>query len=165
MKLIKILNPENVSEDEAAKFIVRNAARAIVYDHNGNIGILRVSKYNYHKLPGGGVEEGENIKNALKRECLEELGCDIEVCGEVGQVLEYRKNISLKQISYCYLAKMIGINGNPSFTQEELKSGFQILWLPVEKAIELLASDSPVDYEGIFITARDKAFLEAVKTN
>lgn len=30
-------------------------------------------------LPGGGLDKGETIHDALKRECLEELGCDIKI--------------------------------------------------------------------------------------
>jgi 8-oxo-dGTP diphosphatase len=67
MKVIKIINPENASDEEVKKFKVREAARAIVYDKDGNIAILNVSKQKYHKLPGGGIEEGEDIQSALKR--------------------------------------------------------------------------------------------------
>src|SRR3989344_281313 len=114
MRLIKVLNPENVSEDEVATFAFRNAARAIVYDQDGNVGILNVSKQKYHKLPGGGIEQGENIESALKRECREELGCDIKVNREVGQIVEYRKIFRLKQTSFCYSATGIGEKGMPS---------------------------------------------------
>jgi len=164
MKLIKILNPENASEDEVAKFAVRNAVRAIVYDRDGNIGILNVSRQNYHKLPGGGVEEGEDIYGALRRECKEELGCDIEINGEVGRIIEYRKTLQLKQISPCYVARVIGEKGEPSFTQEETEDGFEIQWVPIEKAVLILASDQPLNDEGRFyIVPRDVAFLEAAR--
>ena len=79
-------------------------------------------------------------------------------------MVEYRKKFSLKQISYCYLAKVIGAKGNPSFTQEELDDGFEVSWLPLKRAIEVLSSDKPIVYEGGFIVVRDKAFLEAVKS-
>jgi ADP-ribose pyrophosphatase YjhB (NUDIX family) len=165
MRLIKILNPENASDEEVAKFEVREAVRAIVYDKDGNVGILNVSKQNYHKLPGGGVEEGENAYSALKRECQEELGCNIEIYGEVGQIIEYRKMFQLKQISLCYLAKVVEEKGNPSFTREEMEDGFLVQWLPLEKAVLLLASDQPLNDEGkLYIAPRDRAFLETVKT-
>jgi len=165
MKLIKIHNPENASEEEVAAYAVSYGVRAIVNDQDGNIGMVYISKRKHHKLVGGEIEKGETVQGALKRECLEELGCNIEVLGEVGQIIEYRKMSSLKKISYCYLAKVIGLKSNVSFTQEELDSGIQSLWLPIDEAIKVLAIDKPTDLEGSYIIAREKAFLEAVKFN
>ncbi len=164
MKVIKIINPENATENEVAKFEVRETVRAIVYDQDGNVAVLNVSKQNYHKLPGGGVEAGEDVYTALKRECQEELGCDIEIVGEVGQIIEYRKMFQLKQISHCYLARVVGVKGSPSFTREEIEDGFQIKWLSLEKAKTLLDSDQPLNDEGkLYIVPRDRAFLEVAK--
>jgi len=161
MKLITILNPEHASEEEVAKFKIRTAVRAVVYDKDGNIAVLNVSKQNYHKLPGGGVEAGEDVYTALKRECQEELGCSIEIYDELGQIIEYRKMFELKQISPCYLAKVIGEKGNPSFTEEEADDGFQIQWIPLVEAISFLSLDKPLNNEGkLYIVPRDKAFLE-----
>ncbi len=163
MKFLALINPENISEEEAAKFDTREAARAVVYDKSGNVGILNVSKHHYHKLPGGGVEDGESIEGALKRECFEELGCDAEVTGEIGSVVEYRGKFNLKQTSFCFFAKVKGEKGTPSFTEEEREDGFEVQWLPLREMTSLLVSDQPTDYEGAFIIARDRVFLGAAQ--
>lgn len=163
MKFLALINPENISEGETAKFDTREAARAVVYDSNGDVGMLHVSRHHYHKLPGGGIEDGENRYEALRRECLEELGCNIEVTGEVGQVVEYRGKFNLKQTSYCYFARVKGKRGHPSFTGKEIEDGFEVQWLPTEKAVSVLVLDRTTDYEGSFIVVRDKIFLDEAK--
>ena len=164
MKLLKTLNPENASEQEIVNFRTREAVRAVVYDKDGKIAVLNVSKQNYYKLPGGGVEEGENVYNALKRECREELGYNIEIYGEVGHIIEYRKMFQIKQVSPCYLARVVGEKGKPSFTEEEIEDGFEIQWLPLEKAITLFIAEQSLNEEGkLYIVPRDKTFLEFIK--
>ncbi len=156
-----ILNPENATEKEVASFRNRTAIRAVVYDSRENIGILSVEKQKYHKLPGGGKEDGESDYETLKRECLEELGCDIEILGEVGKIIEYRKMFNIKQTAICYLAKVVGQKGKPFFTEEETKNEFCIKWLSVEEAIFLLETDNPLDNEGkLYIVPREKLFLK-----
>ncbi|MFA5154818.1 MAG: NUDIX domain-containing protein [Patescibacteria group bacterium] len=160
MKFITLLNPEQATESEAAAFRVRTAVRAVVYDQAGQVGILNVAKQRYHKLPGGGVEPGEDVYTALQRECLEELGCRVEIYGEIGQIIEYRKIFRLKQISPCYLARVVGEKGQPNFTSEESANDFIIRWLPVPEALRLLADDQPLSDEGRwYIVPRDRTFL------
>lgn len=163
MKLITILNPENATEGEIAGFKTRITIRAVVYDSDRNIGILSVKKQKYHKLPGGGKKEKESDHDTLKRECLEELGCEIEILGEVGKIIEYRKIFGMKQTAICYLAKIVGKKGKPSFTKEETENEFQIKWLPSEEAMFLLETDNPLNDEGkLYIVPREKLFLNEV---
>ena len=155
MKKLALLNPENVSNTKAETFKVREAARAVVFDGEGKIALLNVTKHGYHKLPGGGIESGESKEEALKRECLEEIGCEIEITGELGEIEEYRKQFGVRQISYGYLAKIVGRKGEPSFVEEEIEEGFQIEWQILDRAIELLQSEHPTDYMGRFVVERD----------
>ena len=96
MDVIKLINVENVSEEEAAKYKTREAARAIVFDDDNLIALLHATKNFYYKLPGGGIEAGETKEDALKRECKEEIGCNVEIIKELGSTVEYRKKHGIK---------------------------------------------------------------------
>lgn len=164
MKLLKLINPENVSEEEVKNYKIREAARAIVFDKEGNIALLYVSKANYYKLPGGGIDEGEDKKSALLRECQEEIGCDVEVVSEIGSIIEYRKIQNLKQTSYCYLAKVKGNKGTPDFTESEIGAGFKQVWLSYNDSLNAMRNGKPPHVEGkSYIKPRDTTFLEEAK--
>ena len=164
MKIIKLINPENVSEEEVKKYRIREAGRAVVVDENGMVALLHVTKESYYKLPGGGIEESEDKIIALKRECQEEIGCDVEVLEEIGIIVEYRKIFNLKQTSHCYLAKVKGEKGNPDFTDDEKENGFEQVWLPYDEALKVLSENIATNTEGRdYIVPRDTAFLESAK--
>ena len=163
MKQIKLINLENVSDEEADKYPIREAARAIVFDENNFIALLHATKTHYYKLPGGGIEKGETKEEALKRECLEEIGCNIKIVKELGLTVEYRKEFNVKQISYCYIARLIGKKGLPDLEQDEEDEGFQTIWISLEDAIEKVHESRPTVYDGPYIIARDFELLKATK--
>ena len=164
MKLLKTINPENVSEEEVKSYRTREAGRAVVFDKDGNVALLHVTNENYYKLPGGGIEEGEDKIIALYRECQEEIGCDVEIIKEIGYIIEYRKIFTLKQTSYCYLAKVKGEKGIPDFTDSEKEKGFEIVWLSYDQAIRVLNESKAGSVEGgSYIVPRDLAFLKESK--
>lgn len=163
MKELSLLNPENVSEGEAASYDIRTAARAIVVDEHNKIALLHVRKHNYYKLPGGGLEGDEDPKTALQRECLEEIGTNIEVIGEVGKIIEYRKFMKLKQISYCYIARAVGDVSATQMTEHEKENDFQQTWLSYDEAMKCMTLDQSQDFEGAkYIVMRDTEFLKEV---
>ena len=156
MNQLGFIDFDNLTSEQIAKLKPRYAARAVVFDNEGNVALLNVSRHHYHKLPGGGVERSEDIPAALHRECQEEIGCSVTVTSELGFVLEYRGG--LRQESYAYLARVNGAKGKPKFTQEEIENGFKGVWVNPDEAIGLLESDKPDDYFGKYIQARDLIF-------
>jgi 8-oxo-dGTP pyrophosphatase MutT (NUDIX family) len=145
-------------------FTAREAARAVVVDEQGRVALLKVGKYNYHKLPGGGIEGDEDKLQALQRELLEEIGCTATVTAEIGQIIEYRDQYRLQQTSYCYLAQKFGEQQSLTLTEKELSEGFEMLWADsIEVAIALFKADQPADYGGSFIQRRDLKILETAK--
>jgi len=166
MTELKLINPEHVSEEEAKTFRVREACRAIVSDDDGLIALLYVANEDYYKLPGGGIEKGEEKLNALQRECLEEIGCDVEVISEVGSITEYRKIFKIKQISYCYLAKVKGPKGISNLTTEEIDKGFKQVWLAYPEAMQAMIKSDASSLEGsAYIVPRDTALLKEAGTH
>lgn len=160
MHLLKQLKIDKIQDESKINF--REAVRFIWIDENNLIPLLLVSNHNYHKLPGGWIDDGEDHMNALKRECMEEIGAEIEMLGEIGEIHEYRADFFMKQVSYCYFGKITS-QGKPKFTELELSWGFQIVWMTLDEAIEQIKNDTPNNYEGIFIQERDLCFLETYK--
>ena len=52
---------------------VRPSARCITIK-NGLVAMVHSKMYNYYKFPGGGIDDGESMEQALIRETLEEAG-------------------------------------------------------------------------------------------
>ncbi len=165
MRELLLLNPEVASAEEVSPYPVREAARAVVLDGEGRIALLHVSHDGYYKLPGGGIDEGENKEEALRRECREEIGCEIEIISELGTVTEYRKFLNLKQISYCYLARSVGEKRAPQFTEHEKERGFQApVWVSFGEALRLLENSLAKTLEGRqYIVPRDIAILNEAR--
>lgn len=161
MEILKVLNPENATKKEISIYSTRNAIRAIVFDNNGQIALLHVSVGDYYKIPGGGIEENEDPKDALERECLEEIGCQIEIVNKIGRIIEHRKMYQINQISDCYLAKVKGEKNHPKFTANEIAKGFKVVWLPFAEAINAISNSGAQTFDASgYMVPRDTTFLK-----
>jgi ADP-ribose pyrophosphatase YjhB (NUDIX family) len=137
-----------------------------VLDQDNNVALLHATKTDYYKLPGGGLDDDTDKVIALKRECQEEIGCNVEVLGEIGLVNEWRKFCNLHQISYCYLARVVGEKGVPDLTEDEIAEGFETVWLPYNEALDILRESKAEQIEAKgYMVPRDIAILEAAKSH
>lgn len=68
---------------------IRNSAKAVIIE-NGRLLLTQNEDRDgfFYLFPGGGQEHGETLTEALKRECLEEAGTDVEV-KELLHIREY----------------------------------------------------------------------------
>lgn len=82
---------------------IRTAARALIILDQKVLSIKMCDKKGiFYILPGGGQRHGESLTDTLIRECLEEIGTDVEV-GELAYVREYiGKNHEFHQIHHTF---------------------------------------------------------------
>lgn len=166
MPLLETIKDKDLGLDNPAPdiYLERGASRAVVFDLDNNVALLHSTKSHYHKLPGGGLEKGESVEDALRRELLEEIGCNIKNIRELGIIEEYRNKFELHQTSYCFIADLDGEKGPSNLTESEMEDAFETVWLSLDDAIKTLKGEVNVDhYEGKFIHRRDLAFLQSAK--
>ncbi|MCL2773239.1 MAG: NUDIX hydrolase [Oscillospiraceae bacterium] len=163
MKLLKLVTDKEIcgmTEAEVSNAIPRKAVRAILIDEAGQMALLYMGKFDLYTIPGGGVEEGENLEDALKREILEETGCKCEIVYELGYISESRALHDFTQISNYYIARLTGEKGLPQMTPEEIEEQTQVQWHTPQNALDIILSENPQTYQQKYIQYRDKIVLE-----
>ena len=164
MKILAEISDKTVGlgpkESLGTQYELRKSARVILLNEAGEIALQHLQNYNFYKLPGGGVDTGETIEQAAKREVQEEVGCDCEIIRPIGVVIEYREKYKLIHISYCFEAKVVGPITAPAFEENEIKAGQANIWINPEKLLELVKNGERTNYESYFNISREVSFLE-----
>ena len=170
MNCIRVLKDEDfgLKSIEFNNPRIRYGARGIVIRDDDKIAIFNKSNKNEYKLPGGGVDEGENIEEAFKREVMEETGCEIEIIGRLGTIEEHKSLDNFKQISHVFVGKVVNDTNKLELTQKEKDEGAKLLWVTKEEGLRLITdcyeklkeSEYENLYHSRFIVKRDKYILE-----
>lgn len=105
----------------------RRIARAICFDEEGFFYFVRAErdddfgKATLIETSGGGVESGEDLNTAIKRELKEELGVEVDVITKIGVVSDYYNLIHRHNLNNYFLCKVISL-GEKHLTQDEIES-------------------------------------------
>ena len=91
----------------------RQIVRAIVFDDEGWFYFVRAhrdddfGKATLIETSGGGVETGEDLLSAVRRELGEELGVRVEVLCKIGVVSDYYNLIHRHNVNHYYLCRAL----------------------------------------------------------
>jgi 8-oxo-dGTP pyrophosphatase MutT (NUDIX family) len=158
------LNDEKVlGTDAVSTNWPRMAARAVVRNHEGKIGLCYVEKYRLYSLPGGGVEDGESPEDTVRREVREEAGCTCASVTPLGIVFENRGSQNFVQQSWYYAVEALEDDLPLMLTEKEKGNGTCIRWVPLEEAVRLINTQDVSMDSRKFVRARDLAALEAYR--
>lgn len=104
----------------------RQIVRAVVFDNDKNFYFVRANRDDDFgastliETSGGGVEEGEDLLEAIHRELKEELGIESEIICKIGVVSDYYNLIHRHNINNYYLCKAVSF-GDKHLTPEEIE--------------------------------------------
>ena len=102
----------------------RQIVRAIVVDDAGNYYFVRAVRDDEFgaatliETSGGGVEPGEALDAAIRRELMEELGAEGEILAQIGVVSDYYNLIHRHNVNHYFLCRVRSF-GNRHLTEDE----------------------------------------------
>lgn len=117
---------------------IRNSAKAILIQDGYLLTIKKQENNNtYYVVPGGGQEHGENLHEAVIRECKEELGVEVEV-GELLFIREYigknhqfaKKHAHAHQTEFMFLCHIKEQLAHEGTNLDDHQIGTE--WLPIK---------------------------------
>jgi 8-oxo-dGTP diphosphatase len=122
---------------EGAIYRPRPGAYAVIRDSGGLVAVLRTPQGLF--LPGGGIDEGEEITAALHREIREEIGYAIEIVRPLGFAIENIVSRSERHIAkHCHFFEANLL----ARVTDQHETDHVLVWLPVPQAVEDLREES-----------------------
>jgi len=124
---------------------IRYTARAIIENENGKLGFLHIKGEDYFgerdhlETVGGGLEEGEYLDDAIRREIKEETGLEcksVELLGSIYDAYNVIKRITFSTFFFCRVDMSSCSKTNR--TEEEQILISEIVWLDPEEALDWL---------------------------
>jgi len=116
----------------------RPSVRGIIV-RDGKVAMMHSKKYNYYKLPGGGIEPGETLEDTLVREVREESGLivkpeTIREFGYVRRIEKGRKEDIFVQDNYYFLCEAETTPVEQNLDDYEAEEQFTLEFVFVEHA-------------------------------
>lgn len=159
MKLICEINDKMILGREGrSEKAPRLTARAIVKNGYGMYAVMHSLKFGLYSLPGGGVEDNEDIVTALRREIMEETGCTCDKVEELGIVYENRASLDYTQINH-YFAVYTEHVGEAHLTDNELNNKTRLEWHTWDETVSLISGQEFERVQQKYLRARDVAAL------
>ena len=139
MRTILVMDEKNYTEDMPV--FERVGVRAII--KRDGLLAMQQSATGEYKIPGGGMDPGETIEEALAREVREETGLVVipESMKELGEILEVRRDIFDENTKYIahslhFSCEVEEDLVDTAMTESEQQIGFHLAWADIDTIIK-----------------------------
>jgi 8-oxo-dGTP diphosphatase len=157
----------NKTFSEVLPWKERKTVKVILRNDQGKIALVTNPIHKCHLLPGGGVDENEDISRAADRECREEAGYTIRDQKMLSFINEYRARDMVHSETICLSAIVDNAVLEDGRTVDEKENGLTVEWytprevatLFVEQEQRLRAGEIDF-YNTGFNIVRDKMFFD-----
>ena len=158
-------SPDPEFQESTAKTpLLRNSTRCIMVNSEEQICLLHSRARGYFAIPGGGIEPGETLLQALNRETLEETGFTIFNPQPIGKVIENRND---RITTTFFFTATPSQNLGTHYMEDEIEEDYELIWVAPDQALKIfsdyyqnLKNHNFTPYKASFITARN---LQAFK--
>ena len=154
----QILGSDGLSAKEP-----RRTSRAVLINELGQYAVMYAKKFNFHSLPGGGIDNGEDEFSALVREVFEETGCACDSVEPLGVVLENRYHADFTSLSYYFVVHTKTDKNVLHLTDAEIENGTILEWCSFDEMYSLIKNIEHKTNQQKFLQARDLLALNEYK--
>lgn len=158
-RIARITDKDILGTDGLSNNIPRITARGILKNQKNMFAVMYSEKFNLYSLPGGGVEDGEEVIMAIQREIWEETGCSIASMQPLGYVEENRAHCDYTQIDYYFVMETNDLDLKPHLTENEANNKTTVIWLNADEMYHHIATPEHDTNQRKFLQARDVAAL------
>ena len=149
----------------------RPSVRGIIV-RDGKIAMMHSKKYDYYKLPGGGMEKGEEYKDTLVREVREESGLIVKLdtvkeFGYVRRIEKGRIEDIFIQDNFYFICEAEDEAGSQDLDDYEADEEFTLEFVTIEHVIDVNQNANHLEKEEVQtfqgMLDRENRVLELVK--
>ncbi|MBQ7990899.1 MAG: NUDIX domain-containing protein [Ruminococcus sp.] len=132
---------DNKDYDPDGEVFRRPSARGIIF-RDGRIAVIYSRRYKYCKLPGGGIEDGEDNITAMIREVREETGLivkgdTVREFGYVHRIQKGKHEPVFIQDNYYYFCEVEDRQEETELSQNEKEADFVPVFITLDEAIRI----------------------------